>query len=276
LLKAGADPNAQPKGYGALHAMSWVRKPIRGDGNPPPIGSGNVSDLEFVRAMVERGADVNLRLADGRSGFADFTTTGSTPFVLAARTGDLPLMRTLLDLEADPAITNADKSTALLAAAGIGDLGSGQQSAGSEEEAIEAARLLLELGADVNAVDENGETAMHGAAYQNWPSMVKFLAKNGADVSVWNRKNGWGWTPLLIAQGYRKGNFRPDVATIEAIERVMRAAGVTPPEPGSDVVANQQSWDKKKSRKPNKKKPKKKTPTPPAPAKKDSQGTGPP
>jgi ankyrin repeat protein len=75
LLKAGADPNAQPKGHAALHAISWVRRPIRGDGNPPPIGSGNVTDLEFVRAMVEKGADVNLRLADGDSGFADFTTT---------------------------------------------------------------------------------------------------------------------------------------------------------------------------------------------------------
>jgi ankyrin repeat protein len=271
LLEAGADPNAQPKGYAALHAISWVRKPIRGDGDPPPIGSGNVGDLEFVRAIVKHGADVNLRLADGDSGFADFTTTGSTPFVLAARTGDLPLLRTLLDLQADPLITNADKATALLAAAGIGDLGSGQQSAGSEEEAIEAARLLLELGPDVNAVDDNGETAMHGAAYQNWPRMVEFLAENGANVNTWNQKNGWGWTPLLIAQGYRKGNFRPDVATIRAIERVLRAAGVTPPEPGSDVVANQQSWHRKKApKKLDEKKPEKKAAAPSAPATKDS------
>jgi ankyrin repeat protein len=246
LLDAGADPNEQSDGHAALHAMSWVRRPIRGDGNPPPVGSGNVSGLEFVREIVARGADVNIRLADGESGFADFTTTGSTPFVLAARTGDLPLMKLLLELGADPSITNADNSTALLAAAGIGDLGSGQQSAGSEEEALAAVKLLLKLGLDVNAVDENGETAMHGAAYQNWPRMVEFLVENGADVDVWNRSNRWGWTPLLIAHGYREGNFRPDVATIAAIERVMRAAGVTPPAPGADVVANQQSWDKKK------------------------------
>jgi hypothetical protein len=184
-------------------------------------------------------------LANGESGFADFTTTGSTPFVLAARTGDLPLMRLLLELGADPLITNADNSTALLAAAGLGDLGSGQQSAGTEDEALETVKLLLELGLDVNAVDDNGETAMHGAAYQNWPKLVKFLAEHGADVNVWHRKNRWGWTPLLIAQGYREGNFRPDVVTIAAIERVMLAAGVTPPPPGPDVVANQQSWDKK-------------------------------
>lgn len=246
LLEAGADPNAQPAGYAALHAMSWVRKPIRGDGDPSPVGSGNLSGLEFVRELVAHGANVNVRLADGKSGFADFTTTGSSPVVLAAQTGDLPLLKLLLDLGADPFIKNADNSTALLAASGIGDLGSGQQSAGSEDEAIETVKLLLKLGLDVNAVDDNGETAMHGAAYQNWPKLVKFLAENGADVNVWHRKNRWGWTPLLIAHGYREGNFRPDVATITAIERVMVAAGVTPPPPGPDVVANQQSWDKKK------------------------------
>ena len=255
LLEAGADPNAQPEGYAALHALSWVRKPIRGDGDPSPVGSGNVSAVELVRALVTYGADVNLRLAEGTSGFADFTTTGSTPFVLAARTGDLPLMKALLELGADPFITNADGSTAVLAAAGIGDLGSGQESAGTEEEAIETVRLLLELGLDVNAVDENGETAMHGAAYQNWPKLVAFLDENGADINLWTRKNQWGWTPLLIAQGYREGNFRPDPATIAAIEGAMRAAGVTPPAPGSDVVANQQSWDKKKPDWNKKKKP---------------------
>ena len=115
--------------------------------------------------------------------------------------------------------------------------------AGSEAEAIAAVKLLLELGADINAVDGNGETAMHGAAYQKWSQLVAFLHDNGARESVWNRKNRWGWTPLLIAQGYRKGNFHPDVDTIAAIERVMRAAGATPTAPGPDVVANQQSWD---------------------------------
>ncbi|HND56509.1 MAG TPA: ankyrin repeat domain-containing protein, partial [Pirellulaceae bacterium] len=257
LVKAGAEPDAQPAGYGALHAISWVRKPIRGDGNPPPIGSGKVTSLQFVRALVAAGADVNLPLAAGASGFADFTTTGASPLVLAARTGDLPLLSLLLELGADPKRTNADGSTALLAAAGIGDLGSGDESAGTEDEAIATIELLLKLGLDVNVVDANGETAMHGAAYQNWPKLIEYLTKHGADIKVWNRKNRWGWTPLLIAQGYRKGNFRPDVATITTLERIMRAAGVTPPAPGKDVTANQQSWDQKKPepKKPEGKKP---------------------
>jgi ankyrin repeat protein len=94
---------------------------------------------------------------------------------------------------------------------------------------LEAAQLLLELGADVNAVDANGETAMHGAAYKNMPKVVQFLADKGAKIEIWNRKNKYGWTPLLIAEGHRPGNFKPSAETIAALQRVMLAAGVSPP-----------------------------------------------
>ena len=89
--------------------------------------------------------------------------------------------------------------------------------------------LALSLGADINAVDSHGETAMHGAAYKNLPGAVKFLADKGAKIDVWNRKNEFGWTPLTIARGYRFGNFKPSAVTMAAIEQVMLRAGVTPP-----------------------------------------------
>jgi uncharacterized protein len=93
----------------------------------------------------------------------------------------------------------------------------------------DVARVLIDMGADVNAVDKNGQTAMHGAAYKSAPSIVHRLAAAGADVAIWNKPNRYGWTPLHLAHGYRPGNFKPSHETIEALEQMMLAAGVTPP-----------------------------------------------
>src|SRR5256714_11039247 len=109
--------------------------------------------------------------------------------------------------------------------------------AGTEPEVIEAVQLLLKSGADVNVVDANGETAMHGAAYKNLPKVVQLLADKGAKIEVWNRTNKWGWTPLRIAEGYRPGNFKPSAETIAALHRVMLAAGVTPPTESKPLAA---------------------------------------
>lgn len=233
LLAAGADPNAQPAGYTALHAISWVRRPIRGDGNPPPIGSGKLSSLDMVRILVAAGADVNARLERGNSELGRFSYTGSTPFLLAAQASDLPLMKLLVQLGADPEVPNVDGSTPLLAATGVGALGDGDESAGTEEESIAATNFLLDLGADINAVDRNGETVMHGAAYQSRADLAKLLVDRGADIDVWNHENRAGWTPLVIALGYRPGNFRPSPATIEVIEDAMDAARATLPDTSS-------------------------------------------
>jgi uncharacterized protein len=231
LLRAGADPNDQRSGFTALHALTWVRKPNRGDGDdgdPPPIGSGNLSSLEFVRKLVAHGADVNARLKHGKSGRAQLSRVGATPLLLAAVTDDAPLMRLLVELGADPRLGNAENSTPLMAAAGLGTMAPTEE-AGTEEEALEAVELALKLGNDVNAVDKNGETAMHGAAYKNLPKVVQLLADKGAKVEIWNRTNRWGWTPLRIAEGYRVGNFKPSPDTIAALHRIMLAARVSPP-----------------------------------------------
>ncbi len=146
LLDAGADANDDRAGYTALHALTWVRKPIRGDGDPPPIGSGKLSSLEFVRELVSHGADINARHRKQNAGNGRLNRTDATPFLLASETGDVPLMRLLLELGADPLLANADHCTPLLAAAGVGILSNGDESAGTEDEAIEAVKLLVELG----------------------------------------------------------------------------------------------------------------------------------
>lgn len=231
LLQAGADSNDQRSGFTALHTLTWVRKPNRGDGDdgiPPPEGSGKLTSLELVKALVAHGADVNARLKRGASGRGILSRKGATPFLMASMTADLPLMRALLEQGADPLLPNAENSTPLMAAAGVGVRAPGEEP-GTEAETIEALELLLNLGNDVNAVDDNGETAMHGAAYKNVARVVEWLADHGARIEVWNRENDYGWTPLTIAQGYRVGNFKPSPVTVAALERVMRAAGVTPP-----------------------------------------------
>jgi ankyrin repeat protein len=231
LLEAGADPNDLRSGFAPLHVITWVRKPNRGDGldgQPPPAGSGDMTSLQLVRKLAVHGSDVNQRLERGLFGRGQVNQIGATPFFMAADTADLPLMRLLVELGADPSIRNADNCAPLLVAAGLGTLAPTEE-AGTEEEVFEAVKFLLEQGADINAVDDNGETVMHGAAYNNAPKVVKLLATCGAKVEVWNRANKYGWTPLLIAEGYRPGNFKPSPPTIAAIRQAMLDAGVTPP-----------------------------------------------
>jgi uncharacterized protein len=231
LVEAGADPNDQRSGFSPLHAISWVRKPDASDvGDPAPIGSGSLTSLQFVRALVDRGANVNARLAKGvprpPASATMLGTEGATPFLMAADRADVPLMRELLKAGADPFLPNADKSTPLMAAAGLGT-SDPLEEAGTEDEALEAVKMLLDLGADINAVDSKGDTAMHGAAYGNFPAIVQLLAERGADVNVWKQPDTEGRTPLFIAEGYKAGRPQPSRPTIDALEHLMAAAGVS-------------------------------------------------
>lgn len=229
LLDAGADPNADLTGYTVLHAIASVRKPGIGDNDPAPPGSGNMTSIELVKKLAAAGANLNARMTKNVNlGNTILNKLGATPFFLAAQSADAELMRALAELGADPLLTNEDNSTPLMAATGLGTRSPGED-AGAEEEVLEAVQAALDLGADINAVDKHGETAMHGAAYKNLPKVVEFLAGKGARIDIWNQKNEYGWTPLTIAEGTRFGNFKPSPPTIAAILQVMAAAGVSPP-----------------------------------------------
>ncbi len=236
LLSAGADANAAESGYTALHVISQARKPGGGDNDPPPEGSGAVTSIELAKLLVQHGADINARMTKKVNfGLTNLNVIGGTPFFLAAKTADVELMRALASLGADPRIPNADGSTPLMAVAGLGTRSPGED-AGTESEVAAAMQFALELGADIDAVDSKGETAMHGAAYKNFPGAVQFLAAKGAKIEIWNKPNTHGWTPLTIAEGTRFGNFKPSPDTVAALVKVMKAAGVPIPPPGKPPV----------------------------------------
>ena len=234
LIDAGADPNDVRTGFTPLHTVAMVRRPDSSDSSDPapPSGSGRLSSADFVREIVKRGAKVNFRLPEGTpkqpNTWSSVGSEGATPFLFAADRGDVALMRLLLEFGADPLLPNFNNTTPLMAAAGVGT-GEPLEEAGEENEALEAVKMLLDLGADINAVNNDGETVMHGAAHNIYPLVLKLLADRGADPKVWSRPNKYGRTPLFIAEGLVNpgGVPLPDAPTLEAVTKLMRAAGLS-------------------------------------------------
>ena len=201
LLERGADPNAAAHGWSALHQIVWSRRPNRGFNLPGAVPTGSLDSLELARRLVRRGADINARMTrEPRDGNRNMLNRlGATPFVMAAKSADVPLMRTLLDLGADASIPTNNGTTALMAAAGVGIWAPGENP-GTHEESLAAVKLALSAGGgQVNDIDSQGETALHGAVYRGGNiTVMQFLIDRGARLDVRNKK---GWTPLTAADG---------------------------------------------------------------------------
>lgn len=209
LLQKGADPNAADSyGATALHyalqrgmaildalfvhlkaSANWFRPHM----------------LNLVKELLARGANPNAQLVkhpnhsrgDATVGTtARFTMVGVTPFMLATATLDLDLMRYLIERRANPLLAAKGGTTPLLAAAGLGH--TIDRTEEERKRALEAAKMLVELGADVNAVGDRGYTALHGAAYVGDDAMVQYLVEKGAKMGVMDTM---GQTPLSIAEG---------------------------------------------------------------------------
>jgi uncharacterized protein len=199
LLELGADPNADGQGWTPLHQLAWTRRPPVQHGLPPAVPTGNMTSLELAEKLLQYGADPNIRMtrepADGARNILN--RIGSTPFLQAAKLADIPYMKLLLDYGADASIATAEGATPLMAAAGVGIWQVGEN-AGTNEEAFEAVKICHEYGNDVNAVDVNGDTALHGAAHRGANDIVSFLVDKGAKLDV---VDVIGWSPLTIAHG---------------------------------------------------------------------------
>jgi ankyrin repeat protein len=228
LLKLGVDPNASGQGWTALHQIAWTRRPQRGQNNPGQRAQGSMSGLDVARALVrEFGADVNARQTKEPSsdmeGRNSLNRYGATAFLLAAKSCDVLLMRTLADVGADPFIGNVDGDSPLMVAAGVGVYSQGE-SPGEPEESADAVKMLLDLGAPVNEVDKNGETAMHGPAWRGSNDAVMLLVNAGERLDV---RNNRGWLPLTIADGvYYNARVMMNKHTAKLLKDLMTERGL--------------------------------------------------
>jgi ankyrin repeat protein len=232
LLERGANPNADAQGWTALHQIAWSRRHNAGFNLPGPVQTGNLDSLELVRQLVTRGANVNARTTkEPRDGNRNMLNrVGSTAFLMAAKNDDVPMMRVLLEVGADPSLMTNRGTTALMVAAGVGIWAPGENP-GTHEEALAAMKLALEVGGgDVNDVDMDGETALHGAVYRGGNiAAIQFLIDKGAKLDVRNAK---GWIPLTVADGveYTPAVLKryPEAAAL--LRKTMRDRGLPVPE----------------------------------------------
>ncbi len=203
LLEQGADPNAIDAGFAPLHwaAGTWES----GEANPvfgfTDAMSGipeRETKLRLVNALLARGADPNLQMTQRLPGFAGGLTdsVGATPFLVASAAADIEIMRLLLAAGADPKQPTKSNMTPLMAATGVNRVQG--ESAVTEEQALEVVKFLLQLGVDPKAVVSTGETALFGAAYRGWNTVVQVLVDHGADVNSVSKS---GTTPWLAASG---------------------------------------------------------------------------
>jgi ankyrin repeat protein len=196
LLDQGADPNvADSAGMAALYAAVDMHTADPLINRPPTRVGGNVDGVDIVKRLLVHGAHPDGRLKapllarQHNSGDPNLGE-GATPLMRAARSGDLALMRVLLEAGSDVSLATRAGTTPLLFA-------TGPARRKSDKTAIEAIRLCLDKGADINAANANGETALHLAVTQA-DTIVSFLAERGARLDLKDRQ---GRTPLDVAMG---------------------------------------------------------------------------
>jgi ankyrin repeat protein len=287
LLDNGANPNVQDLNGTPLHSVVWMRKPgtsweaaaTASDPIPVPRPSGQrMNAMQLAQKLLEKGADPNARIAwkemrmdkglgttknppNINLGRHYMSFVGSTPFYNAARNGDPAMMKLLVEHGADPKMATEVGVTPLMAAACL-DYYEGETpgplTGVPEAERLEAVKLALDLGNDIDAKVHMGDfkmtgtsqsmlahypdnfeelatlgvgdprwdgfTALHGAVLCNQPSILHLLVDRGAKLDAQSRL---GWTPLMITKGIFMANSKKEFpVAAEILKKAMAQKGL--------------------------------------------------
>lgn len=261
MLDHGADPNLPNKGgWRPLYLATDNRNIEAGD---YPVRKPDMDHFDFIKLLIAKGADVNARVCGVQStekeckGDTTETRTnftmqwlyedGATPFLRAAQSGDVELMKYLLAHGADPKIPSQHNDTALSVASGIGWV-EGVTFEWSEAENLEAVKMCLDAGIDVNAADSEGRTALHGAAHKGRTAVIQMLVDHGANLeahdlgsrdTVNGAMKGLTWIPLDWSRGLVRVGVQSAIAHPEAeklLVKLMQDRGLKiPPPPTSSI-----------------------------------------
>jgi uncharacterized protein len=247
LLDHGADVNLANKGgWTPLYLATDNRNIESGD---YPVRKADMDHLDFIKLLLDRGANVNARMKDTTETRTVFTNqwldeNGATAFLRASQSGDITLMKLLLAHGADPKIDTMLHVTALQVAAGIGWV-EGITYEWSPASTLEAVKMLLDLGLDPNAQANTGRTALHGAAHKGRPDVVQILVGHGAklDIRDYGNTDNRGsaklavhtWLPVDYADGLVRVGVQsaiPHPETGLLLRKLMIAAGLPAPPMG--------------------------------------------
>ena len=225
LIDAGADPNIvdTAAGMGPLYAAIDMHRLAVGHGRPNPHPSGALDAVDIVRLLLEHKADPNVKLKAAimqRQHTAGDSTlaAGATPLMRAAKSGDIAMVKALLAGGADPTVTLPNKTTPLMFAAGLGwrdgSPAAPSYDQGPPEEAVETIKALIAAGIDINASNDNGDTALHASVSGRGSEViVRALLALGANTTAKNKR---GQTPLEVAAASKKESVQPLAAVLRA------------------------------------------------------------
>jgi ankyrin repeat protein len=232
LLDKGADPNLANKGGWTPLYLATDNRNIEGGDYPVP--KGDMDHLDILQKLLEKGANPNGKVRENTLTRTIFTMQwffedGATPFIRAAQSSDTVLMQLLLKYKADPQATTANGDNALTASAGIGWV-EGVTYERSAKENFEAMKMLLDLGLDPNHANNEGRTALMGAAMKGRSDVVQMLVDRGANLAARDKGNrdtdkvssaaaGHTWQAIdyaegLVRVGVQSAVVRPDTAAL--------------------------------------------------------------